>query len=147
MKPSDGGLTNADGNTAFGAPFKLVAYLSKTATGTTSVDLCSSDCPYKLRVLRATVRVLDDAKGRARKGSQGSCSVVVRRGTTGASVACAHFEELRSNEVKELPISTEGNDVVAADASLQVYFDCSLPTQKASTTYTAVCELECVRVI
>ncbi len=91
--------------------------------------------------------MLDDAKGRARKAPHGACSVTVRRGTTGASVASGHFEELCSNEMKEVPISTEGNDIVAANASLQVFFDVSLPTQKASTTYTAVCEIEYVRVI
>lgn len=146
VKHSPGGLTNADGNTAYGAPFKLVAYLSKTATGTTSVDLCSSDCPYKLRVLKVKVRVLDDAKGRARK-AHGAVSVVVRKGTTGTPIASAHFGELRSNQEKDVPVSTEGSDVVAVNASLQVYFDAVLPTQKASTTYTAVCEVECVRVI
>lgn len=147
MLNSPGGLTNADGNTAFGQTFKLVAYLSRTATGTTSVNLCSSDAPFKFRVLKTTVRVLDDAKNRVQKTPHGSASVVVRRGSTGTGVAAGHFEELRTNESKELPVSTEGNDIVAANASLQVHFDVSLPTQKASTTYTAVCELECVRVI
>lgn len=142
-----GGLTSVDGGTAFGVPFKLVAYLSKTATGTTSVNLCSANCPYKLRVLKVKVRVVDDAKGRARTPF-GSVSVVVRQGTTGAPIAAVNFTELRSNEEKEVPAAPAADSaIVAADGSLQVYFNAVLPVQKASTTYTAVCELECVRVL
>lgn len=146
MLHSMAGLTNADGNVAFGQSFTLVAYLSRTATGTTSVDLFSSDCPFKLRVLKVKVRVLDDAKGRARKGD-GSVSVVVRKGTTGVPVASVHFAELETNQEKDVPVVTEGVDIVAANASLQVYFNAVLPTQRASTTYTAVCEVECLRVL
>ncbi len=143
---SQAGLTAADGNTAFGASFKLVAYLSKTATGTTSVDLCSSNCPYKLRILKVKVRVMDDARHRAHR-IYGTASVVVRKGTTGAPIASAHFGELHSNQEKDVPVVTEGSDIVAVDASLQVFFNAVLPGLRASTTYTAVCELECVRVI
>ena len=146
MLSSPGGLDNADGNSGFGHKFTLSSYLTKTASGTASTTLCSSDAPFKFRVLSVTLQVLDDARGRARRGN-GDATVVLRKGSAGAGVAWGRFRHLKTMERMDVPLSTEGNEVVAADESLLVSWSATLPDLDKSTTFVALVEIECMRVV
>lgn len=146
MLHSGDGLDNADGNSGYGLKFTLSSYLTKAATGTATTTLCTSDAPFKFRVLGVKVQVLDDARGRTRRGN-GDATVVVSKGSAGAAVAWSRFRELKTMESKVVPLSTEGNEVVAANESLLVSWSVTLPDLNVATTYAALVELECLRVI
>jgi hypothetical protein len=141
MLHSIAGLTNADGNTAFGQTFTLGTYFTATGTGTTTTSLFSSNAPFKFRVLSCKVTMLDEANGRLRDGGANHLTVSVP-GVVGADVS-----DLRQLESRDLPLSRSGSEVVSEDGSLSVVADVRLGDTGVTDTLAVLVELTCLRVI
>lgn len=145
---SPGGLTNASGNTNFGTPFSLACYFTTSNPSAGDVELtntlCNSDAPYKLRVLRATVTMVDEANGRLREAAN-SCSVAVLAGSD--SVAAGDVSNLRQLEAQNLKLSRTGGEVVSSSGSLSVRVALRMGETGVTDTLSLLVELTCVRVI
>ncbi len=148
VQHSPDGLTGGNANTAFGAPFMLACYFttSNPTSGSTTLSkaLCSSNAPYKFRVLRARVTMLDEANGRLREGMN-SLRVKVTSGS--ASVCAGDISDMRQLEEKLLELSRSGGEEVAADGSLTVSCDVRLGETGATDTLSLLIELTCIRVL
>lgn len=148
MNHSPGGLTNSNGNTAFNTPFTLAAYFTTgnpTAGDTTLTStLASGDLPYKLRVMKVKVTMIDEANGRLREAAN-SCSVVVLSGS--ASVGALDVSDMRQLEERSMPLSRSGGEVVAEDGSLSVKANVRLGETGVTDTLTLLVELTCMRVV
>jgi len=148
VRHSPDGLANADSNTAYGVPFTLVSYFSGSSpTGGFSnptVALCSADAPYKFRVLKARVTMIDDANGRLRDGMN-SLNVYVTQ--AGNSVASGDMTDLRQLEDRDLEMSRTGGEVVNLSGTLTVGAKIRLGETGSTDTLTFQVELTCLRVI
>ncbi len=144
MLNSPGGLTNADGNTAFGQAFTLAAYFTATADDSQTVSFCSSDAPFKFRVLKCEATLFDDANGVVRSAN-GRMSVSVLAGS--AAVASAQLKDMVTNETRRVPLNTTGNEVVSANGSLSVKTVSRVPLTNDTNTMKLLVELTCLRVI
>ena len=145
MLHSPGGLRDADGNTAFGTTFELVARIAQTASGTTTANFASSDAPFKFRVLSGEIECLQDARGRTER-SDGRCNINVLAGSTN-TVSSQNVSEMRKGDKRALDINTLGNEVVAADGSLSCACVSVLPEIGTTTTWELLVKLQCLRVI
>lgn len=145
VKHDEAGLTNADGSTAFGAPFQLVVYCLQATSGTSTVNIATSDMPYAVWVMSAEVRCLDDGKG-ANVGGQNGCMVGISQGGSSGigSVDCGG---IKTGEVRSLKMGLIGNGVVPEDGSLRVVFKSRLGLHDKAFTHKLVCVLTCMRVI
>lgn len=141
MLHSVGGLTNADGNTAFGHTFKINAYFTSSATGTTTASIFSSDAPFKFRVLGCRVTMLDEANGRLRDGGINHLTISV------PGIVAGDVSDLRQRESRELTLSRSGSEEVAADGSLSIVADVRLGSTGSTDTLSVLVELTCLRVI
>lgn len=141
---SPDGLSNADGNTAFGTPFKLVDYFEQTTDGTTTVTHCSSDAPYKFRVLLCKVTMVDDANGVARSAN-GRLSLSVKSGDNVAFAA--QLKDMVQGEERNLRGNTTPGNVVASGGSLSVTLQSRIPLTNDTNTMKMLVELTCIRVI
>lgn len=148
VQHSPDGLTGSNANTAFGVPFTLACYFTTSnpsgGTITLSKALCSSDAPYKFRVLRARVTMLDEANGRLREGMN-SLRVHVKAGST--SVCGADVSDMLQLEERSLPLNRSGGEEVAAGGSLTVACDVRLGETGDTDTLSLLVELTCMRVI
>ena len=146
VKHSADGLVAASGNTAFGSPFDVQCFTSQAASADTDVDLCSSDCPYKMRILSVTVECADDGKGAA-TGPTARVAVGVSQGGS-SSCGSVDVTDLKTGERRELPVGRfSANDVIPADGSLRVSVHSSLATQDKAYTYKLIVTLRCQRVV
>lgn len=141
---SPDGLSNADGNTAFGTPYKLVDYFEQTTDGTTTVTHCNSDAPYKFRILACHVTMMDDANGVARSAN-GRLSLSVKSGDNVAFAA--QLKDMAMGEERNLPGNTTTGNVVAEGGSLSVSLQSRLPLTNETNTMKMLVELTCIRVI
>jgi hypothetical protein len=148
VQHSPDGLENANANTAFGAPFTLACYFttSNPSAGSTTLSkaLCSSDAPYKFRVLRARVTMLDEANGMLREGMN---SLRVHVKTASDSVCAGDVSDMLQLEERLLEMSRTGGEEVAASGSLTVACDVRLGESGATDTLSLLVELTCIRVI
>lgn len=145
VKHSEAGLKAATGNTNFGTPFDLTCYVAHATDTKTSINLCSSDAPYKFQVLSAEVTCLDDGKG-ASEGGQSGCSVGINQGGS-SGMGSVDAGGMIQGETRKVKMGSTGNDVVAADGSLRVQVNSRLGLHDKSFTYKLLITLKCVRVI
>lgn len=145
IRHSSSGLTNADGNTAYGAMFTLVGYFVQTASGTTTAIFFNANAPYKFRVLNGEVECLEDARGRTELGS-GRSSVNVMAGSTN-TIASLNVTGLKQGEKMSLKVNTLGNEIVAEDGSLSMAVVSVLPEVATSSNWKLLVKLHCLRVI
>jgi hypothetical protein len=150
---SPGGLENADGNTAFGAPFTLMAYMTHSTTAaeqSTTVTFTSDGIPYKLRVLSAKVRCVANRSEDFRPG-YGFVRAQVQDGDgSGTWTNLLSVEDMGSMEagnVREHPCLDPANVIVSADEGLRVKFDSQADSYGTNPTATFIVELQCIRVI
>jgi hypothetical protein len=144
MLHSPGGLTNADGNTAFGQSVKMVAYFTATADDSQTVSLFSSDAPWKFRVLKCEATLMDDANGVVRSPN-GRLSLSV---LSGSSVVCAaQLKGMTMNEVRNVPLNTTGGEEVSANGSLSVKVVSRVPLTNDTNTMKLFVELTLLRVM
>lgn len=141
MLHSPGGLENANGNTAFGQEFTVSAYFTATATGTTTASIFSADAPFKLRVIKCAVTMLDEANGRLRDGGINHLTISVP-GILGGDVS-----DLRQRESRELALSRSGAEEVSANGSLSIVADVRLGNSGSTDTLKVLVELTCLRVV
>lgn len=144
---SPGGLTDANSNTAFAMPFTLATYFTTgnpTAGSTTLTRaLSNANAPYKFRVLKARVTMVDEANGLLREAAN-SCHVRVTQASD--SVAAGDISGMRQLEEKSLGLSRTGGEVVAANGSLTVSADVRMGETGSTDTLTFLVELTCIRV-
>jgi len=154
QKPEDSvwhsiaGLTAADGNTAFGVPFNVMAYftMSNPSGGviSDSVTIVDAEMPYKVRVLKGKVTMLDEANGMLRE-AMNSCQVAVL--TDDDSVASLDVSDMRQLEEKGMAMSRTGGEVIDTDGSLSVAVSGHLGETGVTDTLSFLVELTLVRVI
>lgn len=141
---SPDGLSNANENTAFGTSFTLACYFTTSnpsgGDDTLSIQLANANMPYKVRVLKAKVTMMDEANGRLRGGAN-SCSVSL------PGIGSVDVSDMRQLEERDVPLAHTGNEVIAEDGSLQVDANVRLGETGATDTLTLLVELTCMRVI
>jgi len=150
---SPAGVENADGNTAFGAPFSLLAYMTHSTTyarQTTTVTFSSDGIPYKLRVLSAKVRCIACKPAEHRVG-YGYVDMKVQD-SDGAGVwshvlADDLLGDMEPGDIKEVPNLEPTNVVISADEGLRVQFNSSADSFGTNPTATFLVELQCIRVV
>lgn len=141
MLHSPGGLEDANGNTAFGQKFTVQAHFTATTTGTTTANIFSSDAPFKFRVAKCMVTMLDEANGRLRDGGASSLAISLP-GIVGEDVS-----DMRQLESRELALSRSGSEVVSADGSLSVVAKLRMPNTGVTDTLKVLVTLDCMRVV
>lgn len=153
MKHDEAGLTNADGSTAFGHEFTLVAYATKTTSAaeqTTTVTLSSDAIPYKIRVLSARVRCISNRPAEFGDG-YGYVRVFVEDGDgsgTWTTITLAdNVGDMAEGELRDLPDVVPGNAVIAANEGLRVRVTMKADSYGINPTATFMVELRCMRVI
>jgi hypothetical protein len=142
---SPGGLEGASGNTGYGQEFVLAARIAQTASGTTTSSFCSSNAPFKFRVIRGEVECLQDGRQRTERGA-GRSSVNVMAGSTN-TVGSLNVTGMRQGETRPLEVNTLGNEVIAENGSLSLAVVSVLPEIATSTTWELLVKLYCLRVI
>jgi hypothetical protein len=144
MLHSIGGLTNADGNTAWGLAFTIVGYFTATTDDSQTITVFDSDAPFKFRVLKCGCTLVDDANGVIR-GPNGQLSLSV---LAGSAVVCAsQLKDMGMSEVRNVLLNTTGGEVVSADGSLSVKVVSRVPLTNDTNTMKLLVELTCMRVI
>ena len=153
VKHDEGGLTRADGGTAFGAPFNLLAYATHSTTyaaQTTTTTFTSDAMPYKMRVLGAKVRCLANRSEDFRKG-YGYLRAVIENGDgSGVWTSILNMENLgdmEAGDIREIPFVDNGNAVIAENEGLRVKMTSSADSYGTNPTASFVVELQCIRVI
>jgi hypothetical protein len=141
---SPDGLTNASQNTAFNSPVTILTYFSVSNPSAASLadESASFTVPYKLRITRAKVKLLDNAGGRLGQGLN-RCSVAI------TGIASLDISDLKQGEERdiELPGGTTLSEL-AEDATLEVKLHGLLGEAEASTdVLEMIVELTFIRVI
>ncbi len=150
---SPGGLTDADGNTSYGAPFNLLVYASHSGTHaaqTTTKAFTSDAMPYKVRVLGVKVRCLDNRSEDFRDG-YGYVRAVVEDGDgNGVWTSVLNVEgmgDMEAGDVREVPVVQHSRAVVDTDEGLRVTVTSRADSFGTNPTASFVVEVQCVRVI
>ena len=161
VKHSEGGLTNADGSTAFGTPFNLLAYASHSTTyaaQSTTVTFTTSGMPYKLRILGAKVRCIANRSEDFQKG-YGFIRVEIEDGdgaldddgdddSTWTGVLCLeNVGDMEAGDVREVAVVEPTLSVVDADEGLRVKVTSKADSFGTNPTASFAVELQCLRVI
>jgi len=153
MQHSPAGLTDADGNSAFGVPLNLLAYATHTTTyaaQTTTVTFASANMPYKIRVLGVKVRCLANTPEDFRDG-YGSIRASVEDGDgSGVWTSLLEMEglgDMEAGDVREMAVVEHARAVIDEDEGLRVKISSQADSFGANPTATFVVELQCLRVI
>ncbi len=153
VKHSDGGLTNADGGSAFGSPINLLAYVTHDTTHaaqTTTVTYTSDGMPYKLRVLGVKIRCLAN-RSEDFRGGYGYIRAAVEDGDgSGVWSSILDIEDLGSMEagdVREQTVIEHSNAVIDTDEGLRVKVTSSADSYGTNPTASFIVELQCLRVL
>lgn len=155
MLHSLGGLTNADGNVAFGIPFKVLAYFTHTTTAasqTTTATPIDGDAPFKFRVVGARVKSVSNSPGRMQAKGGADCTVMVWQGDGGTTevwlpITVMDVRELATDDVLEAKVVDLSNVAVDTDESLRVQMRSAADGSYVGDTVSVVVELDCLRVI
>lgn len=153
MLNSPGGLTDANGNMAFGVPVHLLAYATHSttaATQATTVTFASDDMPFKLQVLSVKVRCLANRTEDFRDG-YGYVAVVVED-SDGAStwtqiLTVEQVGDMEPGDVREISVVDHTNAVVDVNEGLRVRVLSEADSFGTNPTATFIVELQCLRVI
>lgn len=150
---SPGGLTNADGNTAFGIPFTLVAYATHTttyATQTTTTTFASTDMPFKIRVLGAKIHCVANRTEDFRDG-YGWIGVRVQdsdgSGNWSDLKTVEQIGDMEPGDIREVSVLDTSNAVIDENEGLRVSVLSQADSFGTNPTVTFIVELQCLRVI
>lgn len=150
---SPGGLTNADGNNAFGAVLHLMAYASHSSTyaeQTTTVTFTSDGMPYKLRVLGVKVRCLENKSGDFRPGYGYIRASVEDSDGSGVWTSVLQIEglgDMEAGDVREQTVVNHSTAVIAANEGLRVKVTTQADSFGTNPTVSFIVELQCIRVL
>lgn len=153
MQHSPAGLTDADGNSAFGAPFNLLAYATHSTTyaaQTTTVNFATDDMPYKLRVLGVKVRCLANSPEDFQEGYGAIRASVEDSDGSGVWTSMLNMEDLGSMEagdVREMAVIEHSNALISADEGLRVRVTTQADSNGTNPTASFIVELQCLRVL
>lgn len=153
MVHSPNGLTDADGNSAFGMPLNLLAYATHSTTHaaqTTTVTFASDNMPYKLRVLGVKVRCLTNRPEDFRDG-YGYVNAQVEDGDgSGVWTSVLNMEglgDMEAGDVREMAVVDPGNAVIDANEGLRVKVTSRADSFGKNPTATFIVEVQCLRVV
>lgn len=155
MLHSLGGLTNADGNVAFGVPLKVLAYFTHTTTAasqTTTATPVDGDAPFKFRVVGVKVRSAANVPERMWAKGGADCTVMVWQGDGGTTevwspIVVMDVRGLATDDVLEAKVLDLSNVVVDEDESLRVQMRSAADGACVGDTLSMVVEVEVLRVI
>ena len=143
------GWRAADGNVAYGIPFKILFYFTHTLTAavqTTTTSVFSSNAPFKFRVIKGTYQSVATVRDPGNFETQlGNALIAVRSGNDpilGNTVA-----SMIAGSVKDLQVGFVSNAEIDEDGSLSAAFTTSGTSATVGETMTSVLELECMRII
>lgn len=150
---SPAGLTNANGNSAFGVPLNLLAYATHTTTHaaqTTTVTFTSDGMPYKVRVLGVKVRCLANKSENFRDG-YGYVRVQVEDGDGSSTwtqiLTVENVGDMEAGDVREIAVVDHSNAVVDTDEGLRVKVTSRADSFGENPTASFIVELQCIRVL
>lgn len=153
LRHSPDGLTSADGNSAFGVPFHLLAYVSHSttyATQTTNGTFTSDGMPYKLRVLGVKIRCLASRPEDFRDG-YGYVRVQVENGdgsgTWTGILTVEQVGDMEAGDVREIAVVDHTNAVVGVDEGLRIRVFSQADSFGTNPTVSYVVELQCLRIV
>lgn len=153
VKHSPAGLTDADGNSAFGVPINLLVYASHSTTyieQSTTVTFTTDGMPYKIRVLGVKVRCIAN-KPENFKDGYGYIRVAVEDGDgMEAWTSILHTDglgDMEDGDVKEMAVVEHTNAVIDTDEGLRVTVTSSADSFGTNPTASFIVELQCIRVL
>ena len=153
VKHSPAGLTDANGNSAFGTPINLLAYATHSTTHaaqTTTVTFTSDGMPYKLRVLGVKIRCFANRSEDFQEG-YGYIRAAVEDGDgSGVWSSILHVEglgDMEAGDVREIAVIDHTNAVIDTDEGLRVKLTSSADSFGTNPTASFVIELQCIRVL
>jgi len=153
MLHSPDGLTNGDGNTAFGIPFSVLAHATHTTTHaaqTTTCTITSDGMPYKIRVLGVKVRCLANRPEDFQDG-WGHINAQVEdsdgSGVWTSILAMEGLGDMEAGDVREMAAVNETTAVIDSDEGLRVKITSRADSFGTNPTASFVVELQCLRVI
>lgn len=153
MLHSLGGLTNADGNSAFGIPFSLMAYATHTttyATQITTTTFATANMPFKIRVLGMRVHCVANRTEDFRDG-YGWIGVRLQDGDGSGNwtdiKTIEQIGDMEPGDVRDTPILDASNVVISANEGLRVSVLSAADSFGTNPTVTFIVELRCLRVI
>lgn len=152
VKHDEAGLLDADGSTAFGATFKILARFGATPSvslQTTNVDFCTDDAPYKFRVLGVKTRCIDNHGARDLPGMN-YCKVSVQKNDGSDNytdiVPQFHVEDMVPGDARVPDVIHQVDAEVDENKGLR----CTMQVKGSGVTVSAVSfmvEIECLRVV
>lgn len=153
VKHSDGGLTDADGNTAFGSPFAILAYFehaTTTAEQITTVDFFSENAPYKFRILGIKVRCISSRASEFKSG-YGRVQITLEDGD-GSSVFTpllpwTEVGDMKSGDTKEVSVIHQATAVIGSGEGLRCRFSSNASSGGTLPTVKFLVEIQCLRVL
>ena len=153
VKHSDGGLTDADGNTAFGSPFTLLAYFEHATTAAeqiTTVSFCAANAPYKFRVLGIKARCIDSFS-RHFKDGHGRAQVTLEDGDGSAVftglLPWTEVGDMNPGDAREVSLVNQDSAVIDADEGLRCRFSSAANAAGKLPTVKFLVEVQCLRVL
>lgn len=153
VKHDEGGLIHADGGTAFGAPFNLLAYATHSTTyaaQSTTVTFTSDGMPYKIRVLGVKVRCLANRPEDFRLGYGYIRAVVEDSDGDDVWTTILNVEglgDMEAGDIRELAVVEHSTAVIDEDEGLRVTVTTQADSFGTNPTASFVVELQCLRVI
>ena len=152
VKHSPAGLTDSDGNSAFGVPFNLLAYFKHTATSVeqiTTVNFCAANAPYKFRVLGIKVRCISN-RPKVFEG-HGRAQVTLEDGD-GSSVFTdilpwAEVGNMETGDTKEVSVVHQDTAIIDTDEGLRCRFSSAASAGVSLPTIEFLVEVQCLRVL
>jgi hypothetical protein len=153
VKHSPGGLTDADGNSAYGASFTLLAYFEHATTAAeqiTTVSLCTANSPYRFRVLGIKVRCIDSPSKEFKNG-YGRVQVTLEDGD-GSSVFTSllpwtEVGDMDSGDTKEVSVVHQATSVIDVDEGLRCRLSSAANAAGTLPTVKFLVEVQCLRVL
>jgi hypothetical protein len=153
MLHSIAGLTNADGNTAFGVPFSMLFYFTHTTTSaaqSTASAPMSTDAPFKFRVLGMKVRCITNWADRDFRPGYGYLKVSLddNDGSGNFSSVMPHVDvaDMNSGDVREVAVLHQGTSVIDENEGLRCKFESKADSGGTLPTVEFLVEVQCLRV-
>lgn len=153
VKHSEDGLTNADGNTGYGAPMVLLAYFEHATTAAeqiTTVTFCDANAPYKFRVLGIKVRCIDSFSSQFQDG-HGRVQVTLEDGD-GSSVftsllSWVEVGDMNSGDAREASVIHQDTAIIGSGEGLRCRFSSAANAGGTLPTVKFLVEVQCLRVL
>jgi hypothetical protein len=153
MLHSIAGLTDADGNTAFGSPFSMLFYFTHTTTAaeqTTNSAPASTNAPWKFRVLGVKVRCIS-SQGKEFTPEYGHLRVSLQDNDGSSNftsiIPPIDIGDMETGDVREFPVIYQDTAVIGADEGLRCRFQSKADSGGVLPIVQFLVEVQCLRVV